>query len=391
MKIKGQKLKAKLKVQKIGDRFLARDKFEGQIDAPCSSQVKLSQDDQTPPVDSNNDYVYRTFRAISNVIIRGLGYPLDCTDPSLFKDVKKFWQSRSLFKDHLLYVDNCVGLTKNPVFNKKSDPIGLDVDLWVDRKLDDKTARRVETGAIDRCSVTMSFYFRPSHDIKDDLFWDSLGEIVDGEEVRLIMTEVEWIRETSLVWFGADETAQDHESIGFSQKQQINHQDKEVSKMKDLIQRIKQKFAEFLGKTLETDLDVEQAVLGLMEKNVSLEGEKAALEKKVRDLQKAATFEKSVTDGLREEVLAIAKTVNTEGVPEIEQSVIQSATYEQLVLFKKDYDGRLDKMFPFVCQDCGKSNVARRSSIELVHQEGDKPNPKGEAKAADDEGDKYYG
>lgn len=391
-------IKRRLKVQKIGEKFRARFHFDGQIYPPDNTRkVNLSQDDQPPAGDSDDEYVRRYYRTLSNVIVRGLGIPIDYTDPTLFKDIKKFWQCKSLFKDHLTIVDNCIGIVKDPVFNTKSNPTGLDAWLWFDRKLDEKTARRAETGAIDRCSVFVSFYFVPSHEMKDSVFWDSLGEIVDGEEVRLVVTEIEWIREISSVWFGADETAQDHESMGLSQTKQINQITKEVSTMNELIQRLKAKFLEKTGKKLTADLEVEQAVGGLLDDNESLQVEKAALENKVKELQKSEAFAKKVKDDLREAVLGLAKVVNPQGVPDIEQSVISEATYDQLLKFKADYEKRQNEMFPFVCQDCGKSNVARRSSIEIVHQEGQGQGGKGgsDKKSTADQGQdaevKYYG
>jgi hypothetical protein len=72
---------------------------------------------------------------------------------------------------------------------------------------DYKTAKGILEGVIKNVSTGLFYSFRQSHDMAPHEFFSTVGEVVGGEEVRLIITKVIAILELSLVVYGADQYA----------------------------------------------------------------------------------------------------------------------------------------------------------------------------------------
>ncbi|MEQ8822637.1 MAG: hypothetical protein RLY93_20565 [Sumerlaeia bacterium] len=66
----------------------------------------------------------------------------------------------------------------------------------------------IDMGAVNRTSLGIVFEFVPSHDFEDERdFWMHLGEEINGETVRMLVTKVLETPETSIVQAGSDRGA----------------------------------------------------------------------------------------------------------------------------------------------------------------------------------------
>lgn len=331
----------------------------------------------------NDDYLIRKFRLLSEHTIYGKGYPIDYSKKGLLKKAAPLFSDKTLYKNHWADVDSWVGLVKNAEYIEDENLSGIDAELWLDKKLDDPLQKRlirgVETGAINRCSVTISFYWEKSHPkMSDKVFFDSLGEIVDEQEVRIIATEIEEVYETSLVWWGADDSAKEKQSQKLSndnlnKKSLNNNKGRSASKTalnqgkedKEMIyEKIKEKLKALLGKELSTDIEVEQTVEAIAKEILSLKTEKQNLESQVAKLKKSEEFETKIKQDLKDEVLNLGKIVSGGELGELTKQTIENANYEDLQKFKTEYLEKQDKMFALHCVECGSTNVERRSSVE---------------------------
>jgi hypothetical protein len=216
---------------------------------------------------SNDKYTVKRFRFLSSTIVRGLGYPVDyqANEPLASAGIAALF-NQSVYKDHNFTVDACVGMVKNAVYDTESTLKGVNGEIWVDKYLDPLLAHRVETGIVNRCSATVKFEWKQSHEkMKRPEFFDKLGEIIDNQEVRVIVTRIVQIYEISLVPWGADETAQ---ALAKTNQNEINPgtlPGMEVQMNERLKALVKQALG--LNRDIVTDIEVEQAVENLIAQN----------------------------------------------------------------------------------------------------------------------------
>lgn len=350
--------------------------------------LSASQDgNQATDAGSNQnpeDYIVRDFRILSEVLAWPDGLPVDFSKPGLLKSVPAMMKDgRTVFQDHWLSAEKWCGLAKNAVYVDKPAPAGVNAQLWIDKIASPKIARGVETGALSRCSVTVSFTYEQSH---PEMHWrdwaNALNEEVDGEMVRLIVTEIENIWEVSLVWWGADDTAKALESKEpelpqaasleapreniVAGPQRPEAEEEAMKFTKQLAARLREVFG--LEDVKENDTLDENRLEALCAAHEKVQSRNAEVE------SAAASFA-NVNETLRQEVLNLAKVVEGGEVPTITQSVIEIADYEQLRKFRDELEVKQNKMFPLVCVKCGSANVERRSSVEASLDLEDDPKP----------------
>jgi hypothetical protein len=329
-----------------------------------------------------SDYIYPLFRALSAVIIEGYWteFPAD-----VLKASAPLLQGQTVYKNHdYSDVERWLGVVNQvewDALGQSSNGVpGLNTELKIDWKVNPRIARGLlmTPPAIHSVSVTVIFTYDYSHPEleKEGRFWSLLGEEVDGEIVRLIVTEILGYWEISLVFQGADRLAKgiagetDVDDMSASsassttgaaaapppaaspaQTTTASHAappegPKEKATVK-LTEAQKQK----LGLTGHEGLELpEEVVLPAVERlaDRAAAGETLLAEARAECLR-VATLAEAGTDGPLEPALA---------------EVINGAGAAQLSSLTKMYTAKAAARFTATCAACGAQGVSNRSSIE---------------------------
>lgn len=168
------------------------------------------------PKDSE-DFVYIPFRHISSGIVgqgtrKSTEFP-----PEVLKASLPLFKNLHVYTNHWQYVGNEIGSVLTPQWteaytlpNGKQVPSGIEAVIEIDNVLYKDFARKLTKWAVKLHSVSVgiSFKFKRSHEeMTDEEFDRNRGKMVEGNEVRLIATEVTKYWETSIVYEGADSNA----------------------------------------------------------------------------------------------------------------------------------------------------------------------------------------
>lgn len=212
----------------------AMDALEGaDVVDPSRSMSLLAPDqpvferaaDVTP---QEGDYVYPRFRALSQTLIGG--YYLDFTTSGVLEDSVGMLMGQTVYADHWFWsVDGWLGVVSEAAWDAEgaqSEGVpGINVELKIDALLNPRIARglMMTPPAIHSVSVTVLFEFEFSHPqlVEENRFWNLLGEEVDGEIVRLIVTKILAYWELSLVFQGADRLAKQHPQPAADDDQEV--------------------------------------------------------------------------------------------------------------------------------------------------------------------------
>lgn len=277
----------------------------------------------------------------------------DFSQGDVLKNAVPLFADKTLYTNHYPDVNNWKGFVKEPVWDEKNDPPGVNALMVIDRTIDAKLARGVEIGALRSASVTVWFKFERSHpDLRN--FYDHLGTEVDGELVRFIVTEIVNCGEVSIVWEGEDPHAKAL-AAGDNPEELDNHQH-ETEQTGDEAMKISAQLLKKLG--LEAEGLTEEALEAkVLEKLATLETTNKTL------AADAAVGKKHLSD-CREKAVALYKTLKGEQAKEsFINSVLNTADLETAQAFLEEYQAGLEKEIPLACPSCGEK-LQRRSSQE---------------------------
>lgn len=336
--------------------------------------IKQEQGTDTPPekpkYQETEDFFIVPFRLLSSHIIKGLGYPIDYSKEGLLESAVTLFSDRTVYPDHCSSVEKWIGVVKNATYNSTSDPKGIDAELWISKQRTGNSdiILGIQCGAITRCSVTISFDWVPSHpDLKQYAFWESLGTEVDGELVRVVVTTIHQIYETSLVWWGADDSAQikqEKQSVAAPQKEDTTL-DKE--KMKVFLSKK-------LGRSITTDAELEKAMDDYSNLVTTLESDKVGLQKEIDRLKQFEKFKTDLISELRTETLGLKTFLGGNTIQQYETDLINNADYPALLIYRNQFQQEKQKTFmaTTTCQNCGSKIGEVRSSVDgkPEHHEG---------------------
>lgn len=180
--------------------------------------VNTNLEDAVP---KQEDFLPFWFRHISATIVGGYTWKATEFPEKVLKKSTPMLSLKPVFVNHDLQVSNIIagiGQTKWTNGFKSSDgvkvPPGIDAPIWVDGRLHPDICRKLAAFPvphIQSVSVTVTYEWEPSHVFEDRegnedtwLFESRIGQMVDGEMVRRVATEILEYYETSLVWAGAD-------------------------------------------------------------------------------------------------------------------------------------------------------------------------------------------
>lgn len=354
--------------------------------------------DQVQPKDT--DYIYPLFRALDAGLIED--YWIDFSDKAVLKASVPLLQGQTIFTNHgrrtgiwgmrELDINDWVGSVNQAVWDEKGDKAGgvsgINSELKIDWTVDPKLARGLlmKPPAVNAVSVTPVFSWVPSHqDLMDQCrFLDLLGETVDDQIVRLVVTKIHEYREESLVLRGAnagsngqigdDETNEEMSALRARLSEVLGNESRrsfsvsKISAAADPANKEKKKVKltaeqkKALGLEAQTGDEFEDAiVLGAVD----------SLSARIVSAEARATAVQPIIDAQRAEVVRLATI--SEGVigadkqvalPPVIAEMITKADASQLPGLETLYKERVDAKFAPKCAKCGSTEVSRRSSVE---------------------------
>ncbi|EKP12739.1 hypothetical protein [Leptospira borgpetersenii] len=338
----------------------------------------------------NEEFAEFNFRMLSAVLIEG--WWCDFRNPAILEEAVGHFATK-IYTDHQRTVRNSIGITRNPVFTNRNNIPGVDAVFRIYKEFASDVIARLKTkpALIDANSVGISFTYEKSHPQLDN-FYGRLGEIVEGEYVRLIPIKILSVPETSLVAVPADNTARKFAALDFPQSNLTNNQEDKMKIKRTILSLLgvdSQKFGlssgegesvelpsekmesvlEEAGKTIAKlqDQARQSAVLQnnlnqfakLFGSEVFPEGIDFA--SKVTELQSLLEEPKKLLTAEREKAVS-AYRVFTKNQPDSAiETLIQAANLEQAKAFSKHYGASLENSHPLKCEDCGSNKVSRAS------------------------------
>jgi len=273
----------------------------------------------------------------------------DFTRAGVLKAATGMFEGLTLYANHWADVNNWKGLVEGCVWDDQNTPPGINGRLVVDKIVDPKLARGVETKALRSVSVTIWFKYERSHpDLAN--FYDRLGEMVDGEMVRFIILEITQAGEVSIVWEGEDPHAKTFGAPGSETGASLSTTQGEAD------MKLTAATLTALGITAGTEVTESM----LEEKlNATITGFKTQIESLKLD---AAVGVATLTE-TRERAVTLYKAAKGEkSVESFITTVIDKADLATARAFCEEYQLAVDQSVPLSCPKCGEK-LSRRSSV----------------------------
>ncbi|OLY61064.1 hypothetical protein BV917_07925, partial [Leptospira santarosai serovar Guaricura] len=219
---------------------VARGEFRSLHADFFQSETSINTGDASGLIE-NEEFAEFNFRMLSAVLIPG--WWTDLRKPGVLESAVKLFATK-IYTDHQRTVRNAIGITRNPVFTNRNGTPGIDSVFRIFKAFGLDVIARLKTlpALIDANSVGITFTYEKSHPQLEN-FYERLGEVVDGQIVRLIVTKILSIPETSLVAIPADDTARKFAGFDFPNSNLLNpNSNNQEDRMK-----IKRAFLSLLG------------------------------------------------------------------------------------------------------------------------------------------------
>ena len=291
--------------------------------------------------DENEEVYVKLFRCLSAATTQSRYF--DFSEKDVLKSAVPMFDGITIFANHRMDVTQWKGYTRGAVWDDKNTPNGVNALFVLDRVADPNLVRGVETGALKSASATIWFEYKKSHpDLK--WFYDHLGEEVEGQIVRFIVTRIDNVGEMSIVWEGEDRYAKSFEA---GKKPDNFTQGEESMKFSnDFLTRFSLSGDPAPG-------DIETAIMEKL----------TGLETRVRELAPDAAAGRQHLSDTREKAMALYKAAKGEDVKEsFIKNVIEKADLETAQAFVEEYQGAVEDAVPLKCPGCGQT-LSRRSSV----------------------------
>lgn len=378
---------------------------------PQSLQSLAEGDDKEPVLPTEvqpveEDFVEVTYRALSATLLHDR--PIDFSNTVMLKKSVSKLKGQTVFKDHETSVDNWVGRVKDAEWDNKTEgfPPGINAVMRLDAVKDPMTVRGVVQGAIHSASVTVSFEWEPSHPdlMETNTFFQFLGEEVNGEMVRIVVTEILKFWEISLVWQGADQFAKQIDEEGNpvglaansteelnsnSQQKIVGNQLEEEMKLEELLKKLfgtdvsvenleakiaesSKKVAEPINAELATVKEAQaKATQDLADKDIKL----TEASSKIQSLEKEAELGRTFLKGERDEAIRLYKLAAGEGAKEAIIKSLETSDLTVVQAWKAEFSEQVEQKMPATCTSCGKAAKFTRqtSKQEDVNPKNESP------------------
>lgn len=169
---------------------------------------------------NDEEFIYPTFRALSEVIVHKGFNPVDFSAGGILKKSANLLVGSTINPDHESgMVGNAVGAVRKTAWQEQSKadggiivPAGINAQFKIDGKSNPRIARGImmDPPSIHSSSVTVQFNWDKSHpSLTDEEFFQKLSTYdKDGNMIRRMATKIIKYKEISLVSHGADPYAQ---------------------------------------------------------------------------------------------------------------------------------------------------------------------------------------
>lgn len=386
----------------------AQEKLK-RIELRTKQKSELADQETLPELATpiEEDFVEVTYRALSAAMLADRA--IDFSDEPMLKRAVKKLQGQTVFKDHETSVDNWVGrvVGTNWDTETKGIPPGINALMRLDAIKDPMVVRGVLQGALHSASVTVTFEWKPSHPklMEEGTFFSMLGEEVDEDLVRIIVTKIDKFWEISLVWQGADEFAKQigddkrvvQQVAGTEEASLTNTSTAEVQptfgteynitvinteedmKLLETLKKVlgeevtEQNAEEMLGKfaTSHAAKGEEKAAGKAKEMEETANKEIAKLSDQLKDAEKQITEMKPQAElgnkylaDERQEAIRLCKLAKGEKVSEAILKTLEKCELEVVQAWKAEFKKEAEEKFPAKCASCGGTAVTRQSSKE---------------------------
>lgn len=311
---------------------------------PFRFEAAETEDELSP-----EEYLAKPFRILSAAVTPYRFF--DFSKENVLKSATPLFGGLTVYANHNADVNAWKGFTKGAVWDEKNDPAGINSLLVIDKTIDPRLARGVETGALKSASVTVWFEFERSHpELK--YFYDHLGEQVDGELVRFVITKIVRAAEVSIVWEGEDPHAK---ALGASLAAGDEETETNTEKQEGGSVAFTTAFLKILGLGAEAEATETEVEAKVTEKI-------GALETKVAELKPDAEVGKKHLEKTRERAASLYKALKGEGAKQAYiDNVILKADLETAEALVEEYQGGVEDAVPLTCPKCGE-RMTRRSS-----------------------------
>lgn len=317
-------------------------------DMPLVAGGKAFSFDVEEPEPENDELYVKLFRCLSATTTQSRFF--DFSTAGVLKTAVPMFEGKTIFANHNMDVTRWKGVTKSAAWDDKNEPNGVNALFVLDRTADPNLVRGVETGALRSASATLWFSYKRSHpELK--YFYDHLGEEVDGEVVRFVVTGISNVGEMSIVWEGEDQHAKSF-NAGLDPEDNFEGE-KPMEFSKNFLTQLSLSGEPEAG-------DVEAAI----SKKI------AGLETVIATLKPEAETGKKHLAGTREKAAALYKAAKGEDVKEsFITNVIEKADLETAQSFVEEYQGAVEESVPLSCPKCGEK-LTRRSSASANDEGG---------------------
>lgn len=381
----------------------AGESFQMQIPVALESK-------QGRPVEGT-PWIEFDFRLLTGRYLGESGYFLDFATPGVLENALPLFRIKSdggvrekplkYQRNHSYRIEDTLGYSQSVAFGHEGDVGQITSVARLHKTLAEKEIEMLTTDPplLESVSLALNYNWVQSH--PEMRFWqfiDLLGHEVDGEIVRIVVTEILEVYHIGLVWNGADEQAVrlnathlwNEHSGDFNAlftKEELQNPSINIEGEK-VMETLLEKIMKALG--IDKEDQLESRIASLMSEAAQVEGLNtqvadlttlnAELTQTIADLNVQIEADKpnvemgkKYIENLKKDVKGLAGLVMG-NLSESMQELIESASPEKLESLRTEFEEKADSMFPARCQDCGSSNVSLRSSRENTEP----PKPKNE-------------
>ncbi|QQS33501.1 MAG: hypothetical protein IPM50_02650 [Acidobacteriota bacterium] len=333
----------------------------------------------------DGDYIAVDFRAISKTIVPG--HWIDWTRDGVLEASVPRLLGATVYPNHDYYdINGWLGAVSNVEWDAKgtaADGVpGINARYKIDALMNPRIARglMMDPPAIHSTSMTVLFEFEYSHpDMAAEdrwKFFKNLGEEIDGEIVRLIVTKINEYWEASLVFQGADRLAKLRRSSGtesFSADEAEEAAETPPNSNEEKTMKLTSELKAQLGIEFDGDEVPDDQVVAAVD---ALSAQAAKVPANLAELEARALAGDALVAEKRADVLRLAKLAEASGEDdELDPVVVDSineADVERLQKLGAYYQKRVADKFP----KGGRSSLENSDEIDNA---GGVANPNGKA------------
>lgn len=339
----------------------------------------------------DGDYITVKFRALSKTVVPG--HWIDWTKDNVLEDSVPLLLGATVYPNHDFFdINNWLGSVAQVAWdeagaNAENVP-GINAEYKIDALMNPRIARGLlmTPPAIHSTSMTVLFEFEYSHpEMAAENKWkfiQNLGEEIDGQIVRFIVTKIREYWEASLVFQGADRLAkqydEDGESITGDDDDDFDDESlaaaglpSPISNEEKKTMKLNKEQKQSLGIEIDGDEVPDEQVFAAIDSLSKKAALADGLPDNVEDLKAQAAAGATLVTQKREEVTRLAKLAELgadEGtLDEVVSNQIENADADGLIKLETYFGKKVAEKFP----KNGRSSLEDHKEIDNAGGVGD--------------------